>query len=59
VLPIAAWRSLEFYLQPNSTEQPGSGVVIRWVEGALVLDWRGDWGCNVTGTDAHNGSSAR
>lgn len=51
-----AWHTFVFFLQPNSIEMPGKGVVTIWIDGIMVKDWHGDWGCNITGPDANNGT---
>jgi hypothetical protein len=49
-LAINAWNTFIFFMQPNSNEMPGTGVVQIWLNGVQIADWHGDWGCNVTGT---------
>jgi hypothetical protein len=46
-LSVGAWHTFLFYLEPNSNELPGEGVVTLWFDGAKVADWRHDWGCNL------------
>jgi hypothetical protein len=46
-LVAGAWHTFLFYLEPNSNELVGSGVVRLWFDGVLVADWRHDWGCNL------------
>lgn len=44
---VGAWHRFLFYLEPNSNEQAGTGVVRVWVDGVKVADWSHDWGCNL------------
>jgi hypothetical protein len=54
-ITLNAWHTFLFFLHPNNNEtQTSTGVITVWVDGALVADYHGDWGCNIGEADADN-----
>jgi hypothetical protein len=48
-LTAGAWHTFLFYLQPDTNEMTDTtGKVQLWFDGVQMIDWNGDWGCNVS-----------